>query len=170
MAANKYLALVLGKYKEVFGTIVSAGSTSSGNLVALDATGRADISIMPVGIGAEVVTALTSEALSAGAFVNLYSNAGVLNSRNADCTTNGKKAHGFVLAAVTSGGTATIYTVSQANTQLTGLVAGSDYFLSTIGSVSLTAPSTSGNLSQQLGVAGSTTSLVFCNLITTEIA
>ena len=166
MAANKYLAVVAGKHKEVFPSVTSTPNA----IVAADSTGRIDASLMPVGVGAEVVIALTSEAISAGAFVNLYSNAGVLNARNADCTTNGKKAHGFVLAAVTSGGSATVFTVSQANTQLTGLVAGSDYFLSTIGSVSLTAPSTAGNLVQQLGVAGSTTSLVFCNLITIEIA
>ena len=166
MAANKYLAAVAGKQKEVYASVTSTANA----IVAADSTGRIDASMMPVGIGAEIVTAVASEAMSAGAFVNMYSNSGVLNARNADCTTNGKKAHGFVIAAVASGGTASVYTVSQVNTQLTGLVAGTDYFLSTIGSISATPPSTAGNLVQQLGVAGSTTTLVFCNLTTIELA
>ena len=166
MAANKYVSQSSGKLKEVYASVTSTANA----IVAADSTGRIDASMMPVGIGAEIVTAVASEAMSAGAFVNLYSNAGVLNARNADCTTNGKKAHGFVIAAVASAGTASVYTVSQANTQLTGLVAGSDYFLSTIGSISITPPSSTGNLVQQVGVAATTTSLVFSNLVTIEIA
>ena len=165
MAANKYVSQVAGKLKEIYASV-----TSTPNAIgAADSTGRIDMSMMPVGVGAEIVLAVASEALSTGAFVNLYNNAGVLNVRNADNTTNGKKAHGFVIAAVASAGTASVYTVSQSNTQLTGLVAGSDYFLSTIGTISVTPPSSTGNLVQQLGVAASTTSLVFSNLVTIEI-
>ena len=166
MAANKYVSQVGGKLKEVYASVTSTANA----IVAADSTGRIDATMMPVGIGAEIVIAVASEAMSAGAFVNLYSNAGTLNARNADCTTNGKKAHGFVIAAVASGGSASVYTVSQVNTQLTGLVAGTDYFLSTIGSITATAPSTTGNLVQQVGVAATTTSLVFSNTTTIEIA
>lgn len=165
MAANKYVSQVAGKLKEIYASVTSTPNA----IVAADSTGRIDMSMMPVGVGAEIVLAVASEALSTGAFVNLYNNAGVLNVRNADNTTNGKKAHGFVIAAVASAGTASVYTVSQSNTQLTGLVAGSDYFLSTIGTISVTPPSSTGNLVQQLGVAASTTSLVFSNLVTIEI-
>lgn len=165
MAANKYVSQSGGKLKEVYASVTSTANA----IVAADSTGRIDASMMPVGIGAEIVIAVASEALSAGAFVNLYSNAGTLNARNADCTTNGKKAHGFVIAAVASAGSASVYTISQVNTQLTALVAGTDYFLSTIGSISATPPSSTGNLVQQVGVAATTTSLVFSSLTTIEI-
>ena len=165
MSANKYVSQVSGKLKEIYASVTSTANA----IVAADSTGRIDMSMMPVGVGAEIVLAVASEALSAGAFVNLYSNSGTLNVRNADNTTNGKKAHGFVIAAVASAGTASVYTMSQTNTQLTGLVAGTDYFLSTIGTISATPPSSSGNLVQQLGVAASTTSIVFSNLLTVEI-
>jgi hypothetical protein len=172
MAANKYLALVAGKIKEVFATIVSAGAGNANQLVALDATGKLDQSVMPVGMGAETITGvLASEAISAGSFVNIYNNAGTLNVRNANATTNGKPANGFVLAAVASGAQATVYLLSQTNNQLTGLTIGADYFLSTVsGGVTNTAPSASGNIVQYLGTANSATSLVFANATTIEVA
>jgi hypothetical protein len=170
MSANKYIALVTGKLKEVFGTVISAGVANANQIVALDSTGHLDTSVMPVGITAEVITAPSSESLAAGAFVNIYNNAGALNVRNADSTTNAKQAHGFVLAAVTSPATATVYLISQTNTQLSSLTIGSDYFLGTTGSATSTPPSTTGNIVQFLGRAQSATALVFVNELTYEVA
>lgn len=167
MAAKKYLALVAGKLKEVFGSVTGTADA----IPAGDATGRLDVSWMPVGIGAETINGLASEALSAGNFVNIYNNAGVLGVRKADATTNGKPAHGFVIAAVASGASATVYQISQTNTQLTGLTPGSDYFLATTaGGVTLTPPSTAGNVVQFLGRASSATELVLSNIETVEIS
>ena len=167
MAANKYMSQVGGKLKEVTASVTSTPNA----LVAADSTGRIDATMMPVGIGAEIITGIASEAISAGAFVNEYNNSGVVTFRNADCTTNGKKAIGFVLAAVASGGIASVYTLSQTNTQLSGLTIGADYFLSTIGTISLSQPvPPTGVLSQLLGQAISTTSLIFSNLLTIELA
>ena len=167
MAAQKFLQNVSGKIKEVIGSVTS---TANG-IVAMDATGRIDSSVLPVGVGAEIITAVASEAIAAGAFINYYNNAGVLNVRNADATTNAKIANGFVLASVANAGTATIYLPSQTNNAVIGLTIGSDYFLSTTpGTATTTAPSASGNIVQQIGRADKATEIVFVPMSTIEIA
>lgn len=169
MAAQKFIALVQGKLQEIYATIVSAGGPNAGAIPALDNTGKLDISVMPVGVSQQVIPAVASEAITAGSFVNIYNNAGVLNVRNADNTTNGKPAHGFILASVANGSTATVYTLGAANTQLTGLTPGTDYWLGTAGGVTATAPSASGNIVQFLGRADSATSMVFANENTVQV-
>lgn len=165
MAANKYVAQVSGKLKEIYASVVGTANA----IPAGDATGRLDLSWMPVGVGPEIIQAVASEALAIGAFVNIWNNAGVLTVRNADSTTNAKKAHGFVIAAVASAGTASIYTLSQTNTQLTGLTLGNEYYLGTGGAVTLTPPSTTGNLVQMVGTATSATAIIFTSVMTIEI-
>jgi hypothetical protein len=140
--------------------VVSAGAGDSGKLPALDGTGRLDNSVMPVGIGADVVTLTASEALSAGNFINIYNNGGTPSMRKADATTAGKHAQGFVLAAVSSGATGTAYLSGQ-NTAVTGQVAGDVFLATTAGAATATAPSASGNVVQNLGVAVSATSIEF---------
>lgn len=167
MAAQKFLQLVSGKIKEVIAAVTSTANA----IVAMDATGRIDVSILPVGVGAEVLTMVTSENLAAGDFVNIYNNSGTITARKADATTNAKIAHGFVLAGTTSPASATIYVDSQTNTQLTGLTLGIDYYLSTTpGGVTSTPPSTTGNIVQRLGLADKTTEIVFAPWSTIEIA
>jgi hypothetical protein len=167
MAANKYLAIIAGKVKEVYASVTSTPNA----VVAMDSTGKLDISVMPVGITAEVTLADATEALSAGNFVNLYLSGGVTKCRKADATSNGKPANGFVLAAVSSGAQATVYRISKLNNQLTGLTIGADYYLdTTAGGVTVTPPSATGNLVQYLGRATSATELVFSNENTIEIA
>lgn len=164
MAGDKFLFNNAGKAKEKAAVQSSAGAGNAGNIPALDSAGLLDISMMPVGVGAEVVVAASSENLAAGDFVNLYNNAGTTNVRKADATTNAKPAHGFVLANVTSPANATVYLISAKNTAVTGLTVGSDYFLSTTpGTVTTTAPSSAGNIVQFIGRAVLTTSLPFMN-------
>ena len=162
MAGNKDIANNSGKLKEVTASQTSAGVADAGKIPALDSAGLLDISLMPVGVGAEVVIAASSENLTAGNFVNLYDNAGTINVRKADATTNAKPAHGFVLANTTSPASATVYLISAKNTGVTGLTVGLDYYLgTTAGGVVSTAPSASGNIVQFLGRAISATSLPF---------
>ena len=117
------------------------------------------------------MVAASSENLSAGDFVNLYNNTGVINARKADATTNGKTAHGFVLSNVTSPANATVYLESSQNNSVSGLTVGSDYYLSTTpGVVTTTPPSASGNIVQLLGTATSATNLPFTPGDTIEIA
>lgn len=173
MAAFKYLALVTGKLKQIAATVTSSGSGDDGKIVALDATGKLDTSVMPVGVGADTKSIVCSENLAAGDFVNVYDNAGTVNCRKADASSNGKEAHGFVLSAVTSGNAATVY-FEGTNTQLSSLTKGVKYFLShsTPGGVlvagSLTT--TAGHIVQEIGQSLSTTEISFEPQSTIELA
>jgi len=167
MAANKYIALVSGKLKEIFASVTSTANA----IVAMDSSGRIDVSVLPVGVSAEVVVVPSSENLAAGDFVNLYPNAGTTNARKADATNNTKPAHGFVLAGVTSPANATVYLVGNINTAVTGLTPGTDYYLSTTpGTVTITPPAAAGNIVEFLGRATIAGALPMMNASTIEVA
>lgn len=159
MPGKKFLRNVSGEISEVTGTDVSAGAGNSGDIVALDASGRIDSTMMPVGIGADTVLVTASEALSAGDLVNLYNNASVLNARKADAS-NGREADGFVLVAVASAASATVYKEGTI-TGLAGLTPGAKLYLGTSGAVTVTPPTTSGHTSQRIGKALSAISADF---------
>lgn len=140
----------------------SAGAADSGKIPALDAAGLLDSSFMPVGVGADTSPITASEALTAGDFVNIHISSGI-KVRKADATTAGKEADGFVLSSVSNGATATVY-FRGSNTAVSGLTAGTEYVLSTTagGVVAVaSAPSGSGNVNQRLGKASSSTVLNF---------
>ena len=136
----------------------SVGAGDSGKLPALDASGKLDTSFMPVGISADTVSILASENLAAGDLVNIYDNAGTANVRKADATTAGKEAMGFVLSAVTAAANATVY-FEGSNTSVTGRTPGKQYLATTAGTTTTTAPSATGNIVQQVGIATSATSI-----------
>ena len=159
MAGKKFLRLVNNLVTEVLGIQTSAGAANAGDIVALDDSGRIDNSMMPVGIGADVAVIAASEALAAGDWVNVWNSTGA-KVRKADATTSGKEAHGFVLAAVTSGANATVY-FEGTNTQVTAQTPGPVFLQTTAGTGGATAPSASGNVVQRLGVAVSTTAVNF---------
>ena len=159
MAAKKFLRLVNGVLTEIFGVQASAGAGNAGDLVSLDDSGRIDNSMMPVGIGADTSTISASETLAAGDWVNVWNNSGA-KVRKADATTAGKEAHGFVLAAVTSGNPATVY-FEGTNTQVTGQTPGPVYLQTTAGVGGATIPNASGNVVQSIGVAVSATAVNF---------
>lgn len=138
----------------------SAGAGDSGKVVALDAAGRIDGSMMPVGIGADTSSVVSSENLAAGDLVNIWNNTGTANVRKADATTAGKEAHGFVLSAVTAPAAATVY-FEGTNTAVTGLTPGNQFLATTAGTATATAPSSSGNVVQRVGIATSATALNF---------
>ena len=163
MPGNKYLALdpSTGRTKEVVSSQTSAGAGDAGKIPALSANGKLDPSMMPPGVGEEARTVVASETLAAGDLVNLWNDAGTIKVRKADATTNGKRAHGFVESAVTSGASATVFYVG-INGSVTGLTVGSDYFLGTTpGAVTTAPPSATGNLVQRVGTAMSATELAF---------
>ena len=109
MAAKKYLKQSAGVIAEEAGITTSTGAPDDGKLVALDATGKIDLSMMPTGIGPDTATVQASEALAAGDVVNIWNNAGAFRVRKADATVAGKEAHGFVLASVLLGANALVY-------------------------------------------------------------
>ena len=141
----------------------SAGAGDAAKIAKLDATGRWDASMMPVGIVAETVSVVSSENLSAGNLVNLYSNAGTLNVRKADGSAAGKPADGFVLAGTTSPAAATVYLEEAMDTSASGLTVGADVFLdvATPGLATTTVPTGSAKVAQAVGKAITATSFIF---------
>ena len=157
--ADKYLKNSSGSLAEVEGLTSSAGAGDAGKIPALDTAGKLDNSMMPTGIGADTSSIAASENLAAGDFVNIYDDTGA-KCRKADATTAGKEAHGFVLAVVTSGSNATVY-FEGANDQVTGATVGVQFLATTAGASTATAPSSSGNIVQKVGIATSATSINF---------
>jgi hypothetical protein len=167
MAGNKYLKVGTSGFPQEEASIqTSAGAGDAGKIPALDSSGLLDSSMMPVGVGADTASIVASENLAAGDFVNIWNDSGTIKVRKADASGGvAKKADGFVLAAVTSGNSATVYFEGK-NTQLTSLTLGANYFLSgsVAGAPTATPPTTSAYIVQELGKAYSTTT------ITTEIS
>lgn len=159
MAAKKFLRFINNVITEVFGVQSSTGAANAGDIPALDDTGRLDMSMMPVGIGADTQAIPTSEALAAGDFVNIWNSSGA-KARKADATVSGKEAHGFVLQAFASGATATVY-FEGTNTQVTGQTPGPVFLQTSAGTAGAAAPSGSGNVVQRLGIATSATTINF---------
>ena len=162
MAGNKYLSNNAGAITEVAGIQSSAGAGDAGKIPAVDSTGRLDSTFMPVGVSVETDSITTSESLSAGDLVNIYASSGT-KCRKADGSTNGKEAHGFVLAGSSSPGPATVYRTSQSNTQKTSMTPGAIQYLSDTvpGGTMETAPTTAGHTVQMVGIAKSDTEMIF---------
>lgn len=162
--AQKFLARVSGQTRQVEANTTSAGASDSGKIPALDASGKLDNSMMPNGVGAATQILPASETLSAGSFVNVWSDSGVARVRLAD-NSNGREADGYVLSAVTSGNNATVYPMDGTNSSLSGLTPGAKYYLGTAGGV-ISSPldeTSAGNankVSQLLGKAKSATELM----------
>lgn len=157
MATHKVIQISsTGAHSEYAGKSTSAGAGDAGEFTILDSSGKLDISLMPNGVGAYSITATAGEALSAGDFVYINGSGSVLK---ADATTLAKRAIGYVLTSVLNAGTATVF-FDESNSSLTGLTPGSTYYLSaTAGVATLTAPTTSGQFVQEIGVATSATNL-----------
>ena len=156
----KYLRIgTTGLPTEESTVLNSAGAGDAGKVPELDSSGRLTNSVMPVGIGADVKTANAGEALSAGNLVYISSAGTVFK---ADAQSEAKAATGFVLASSTTGQAATVY-FEGTITGLTGLTAGTRYFLSdtATGAATTTVPSTAGRIVQIIGTASSATEISF---------
>jgi hypothetical protein len=159
--ANKYIALIAGALAQVEALVSSAGAADAGKIPALDAGGKLDSTVMPTGIGADTKSMVASENLTAGDLVNVWSDSGTEKMRKADAT-NGRRAHGFVKSGVTSGASGTMYK-SGTVTGLSARTPGAQQYLSgnTPGAFVETAPSTTGYIVQDCGVALSATEVSF---------
>jgi hypothetical protein len=161
MSSSKFLTIINGVRSLVPAIAASAGAADANKVMMTGSDGKIDLSLMPTGVGPAVSTIVASEALSAGDFVNIFNNAGTPNVRKADASNN-RPAHGFLLAAAAANANASVYR-SGANTAVTGLTAGVDYYLSAsmAGLSTAIAPSTAGQFIQVLGTATSSTQLYF---------
>lgn len=163
MATQKVLVLdaTSNLPKELTPNTTSAGSADAGKLVALGAAGTLDASMLPASSGGASLTLTASEAIAAGALVNIDSTGKVRNANATDAT---KPAMGFVLAAIASAATGAVYFGGNINSGASGLTVGAPVYLSaaTAGAATSTAPSAAGNLVQQVaGCAVSATEFVF---------
>jgi hypothetical protein len=159
MAGDKYIYNNAGALTEKAAVQASAGAGDAGKIPALDAAGRLDTTMMPVGIAADTAIITASEALAAGDFVNVHNSTGA-KVRKADATVAGKEAHGFVLSAVSNAASATVY-FEGTNTGVTGQTPGPVFLATTAGQASGTAPSGTGNVVQRVGFAISATAINF---------
>ena len=159
MSTNRFLGLIGGVKTWFTAIATSSGAPDANKIAMVGSNGRFDVTLMPVGIGAATQAMVASEILAAGDFVNILDNAGSPNCRKAD-STNSRPANGFVTAPVAAAASATVF-LSGPNTARTGLVSGSLYFLGTAGNVSLTPPSATGNIIQEIGIAANPTTISF---------
>ena len=156
---QRVLALAGNTIAEYVGVIVG-GAANAFQLVALNASGQLDLTMMPTGIGPDTQVLAASEAIAAGALVKVYANGGVATMRNANGGT-GLEADGFVLAAVAQGANGTAY-LSGLNTAVSGLTPGLAFLSdTTIGGVAAAGATTPGHIYQQVGVVTAAGALQF---------
>lgn len=138
--------------------LASTGITDAGRIVALNADGVLDLSLLPPSAGDDIAQVLAGEALTAGDFVNVWNDAGVAKCRKADASTLGKHAHGFISQTVDADTTVAVH--FERKNVVTGAVPGDVFLSATIpGGFSETPPSASGQVVQRLGVAISATEI-----------
>ena len=166
-----FLDILNGLPRQIWAIVTSTGAGDANSLIRLGPTGRLSTTFMPVGIGADTQTVLTSETLAAGDLVHIWDNAGTPNVRRADATAINKfTAVGFVLDNVTSGQNALVYLEGRL-TGLTGLAIGAYHYLSeTPGQITQTAPVTPESIVQGIGIAVDANTISFERSLTIEMA
>jgi hypothetical protein len=158
--ADKYQALIGGRETMVEGTVTSTGVAEAGDLVALDGSGKLSLTVFPDGIGPLVITAVASEDVGAGKFINIWNDGGTEKIRLAD-STNDRPAHGFVKDAFLTGATVTAYLRTGVNDDISGMTPGARQYLGAAGARTQTVPSSPTDaISQFLGIAKSATIMV----------
>lgn len=157
----KVLQNVTGKIKEAYlsGINSSGGATDAGKLVITASDGKIDSTFLPNDITAETISATAGEALNAYDLVYLKSPDGKIYKADAGAT-NKQPCIGFVKASVANAATGTVYFDGAVTG--TGFTQGQPVYLSvTAGASTATAPSTAGQIIQQIGIAFSTTQFMF---------
>lgn len=159
--AQKFMSLISGVKTMIEAITSSAGAGDAGKIIGLDGTGKLPVSMLPTGVGAETKIVPASEDLADGDFVNIWYDTDTVKARKADASSPGKQADGFVMASVTSGQNATVY-LEGTNSHVTGYTGGDSIYLSaTPGQGTVTAPSTTGYICQQIGISLSSTEITF---------
>lgn len=115
-------------------------------------------------------TVVAWEDLSAGQFVHLFPEEGVLYARKADASLL-LEAHGFLRTSVLAEATVNIQGLGLVNNYLSGLTLGSKYWLSTTipGGIQSSAPTQAGKLYQELGIALTSSSMLTVSGLNIEL-
>lgn len=159
MGAQTFLSRVTGKLKLLTATLIGGSASYAYLIPCLDANGRLAESMMPSGFGTENYSGTAAEAIGAYKLVGPNATGGI---RLADAANAYPCSH-FVKEATASGATATCYRTGSMS-GFTGLTPGAPVYLSTVGGITQdvsTIEATSGNISQQIGVASSATTVEF---------
>jgi hypothetical protein len=143
---------------------VILASTNSGAAISLTGT---SLVFCPMGTGLTlgaltVFAVLASEAISAGAFINIYNNSGTINVRNAKADDPAKFAVGFSPLAIGNGAVGFILFFGL-NSAITVATPASQVWLSdsVAGSFQTSAPTTAGHIIQSLGPAVDGVGIIF---------
>lgn len=157
MAGKKYMQLVNGKKTLTKSKDVSTGAADAGEVVALNAEGKIDETMLQ-DIDNKNVPAF--EDLTSGDYINLFDDGGVVKARKAD-NSNSRPAHGYVKDTVVAPANVTVF-FEGANANLSGLTEGARQYLGTVGGVTETPldptnAADDGKIHQLLGVAISDT-------------
>ncbi len=163
MATRKLLKIgSTGLITEEATISTSAGAGDADKFVQTNSAGVLDATLMPAGVGQDVRTVTAGENLSAGNLIYMSAAGTVFK---ADANAEGKEATGYVLTSIANGASGSAYFGGGVISGLSGLTAGSRYFLSTAatGAVALYASLTfgAGDIVQEVGRALSTTELYF---------
>lgn len=157
----KFLAWVTGRVAEVQPVTTSAGAGDATKMAQLDANGKWDSSLMPSGITPDQKTANANGTITAKDLV--YMEAAGTIARATAASGTPQQCMGWATTSVTTGNPVTMQ-LEGIVSGLTGLTAGSRYFLSDVtpgGLLISPGPVGSGKLAQYIGTALSTTELNF---------
>lgn len=156
----KFLAWITGRLTEVQPITTSAGAGDASKMIQTDSNGLLDASLMPSGITADQITANANGTISAKDLVYMEAAGTIARASGAAA---GNQAMGWATSSVTTGQPVTMQLEGKIS-GLTGLTAGSRYYLSDVtpgGLLIAPGPSGSGKLAQYVGSALSTTVLNF---------
>lgn len=161
MTTNKFLTVTNGIPTLTQAITSSTGASDGNKSISTDSSGKLHSSFLPTGVELQTVVYPTSENLAAGDFVNIFNSSGTPTARKADAT-NGRRAMGYVLTAVTSPANATVY-LSGTNTAVTvAATQVGDVYLAATGGFSTSTPSPGVNvILQRLGSVTGTNAIVF---------
>lgn len=157
MAAQKPLQYdpATGITKQVAALESSAGAGDEGKIVALNASGKIDATMMPADYDPEgyYLSVTAAGNIAAGDLVN-YHNASGAKVRKADCSSNGFFANGFAPAAILDTVAGNIRLAQGTLTKTGhGLAIGATVYQdpATPGGLTVTPPSTTGQYAQRVG-------------------
>ena len=152
---NYFTQLVNGVVTRAL-TALAGGATDANKVPQLDENGQLKQAMMPTGIAADIFTGTGSGVLTASMLVSIIDSSGpkIVAADNS----NTRPALGYVTAGFADGDTVTAYKYGTIS-GFTGLTTGGKVFLSTVGGITQTPP-TSG-ISQVIGTASSTTQIEF---------
>jgi hypothetical protein len=135
MATQKFITIDSTGKKILKGAIdTSTGVTDAGKLVGLNNDGKVDISMIPTSVGKVGCILTLSETITAGDWVNVFTDGTDYKARLADVSDSAKVCHGYATANGVAGDNVLIM-FEGLNDYLptTGLVNGNGYFLGTLG-------------------------------------